>query len=91
LTHKRRQGLLGGAKSNFCFRIGYPYGDVPANKGVFTDIDLQLFFQRKGNVLPVCDQADDYHPGDGVTWILLLDNGEGTALISNTLVIQSTT
>jgi uncharacterized protein len=98
------------------FRIGYPHGDIPANKGVCTDVvirayrrigidlqvevhrdmtaqfhaypnrwglskpdpnidhrrvpNLQVFFQRKGNVLPVSDQADDYHPGDVVTWML---------------------
>lgn len=32
--------------------------------------NLQRFFTRKGESLPVTDQADDYLPGDIVTWML---------------------
>jgi uncharacterized protein len=98
------------------FRIPYPNGDIPAGKGVCTDviirayrklgIDLQqlvhedmqanfdvypkrwglrrtdsnidhrrvpnlmTFFARKGKSLPVTTKADDYRPGDIVTWDL---------------------
>jgi uncharacterized protein YijF (DUF1287 family) len=97
-------------------RIGYPNGDVPANKGVCTDvlirayrkvgIDLQLkvhedmkgafavyprswgmkepdtnidhrrvpnlqtFFRRKGRMLAISNDPDDYRPGDIVSWML---------------------
>lgn len=98
------------------FRIAYPNGDVPAGKGVCTDviirayrkldIDLQkevhedmknnfsrypknwglkttdrnidhrrvpnlmVFFTRNGNALKISSNADDYKPGDIVTWDL---------------------
>ncbi len=98
------------------FRISYPNGDVPADRGVCTDvvirayrklnIDLQkevhedmranfrlypanwgltscdrnidhrrvpnlmTFFSRKGEVLAVTSRAEDYLPGDIVTWDL---------------------
>lgn len=32
--------------------------------------NLQTFFSRHGEVLPVTDQARDYKPGDIVTWML---------------------
>lgn len=32
--------------------------------------NLQVFFQRRGSQLPVTDKADDYRPGDLVTWTL---------------------
>jgi uncharacterized protein len=32
--------------------------------------NLQAFFSRKGEVLPITDQAGDYAPGDLVTWDL---------------------
>lgn len=32
--------------------------------------NLQVFFRRKGRQLPVSDRADDYLPGDLVTWML---------------------
>ena len=32
--------------------------------------NLQTFFSRHGQVLPVTDRADDYRTGDLVTWIL---------------------
>ena len=105
------------------FSIPYPNGDVPANKGVCTDviirayrtlgIDLQkevhedmkgnfhlypknwglkkpdsnidhrrvpnlmTFFTRKGDILLISDNVDDYLPGDIVTW----DLGGGTTHI----------
>lgn len=98
------------------YRIKYPGGDVPKDKGVCTDViirsyrklgidlqkevhedmkanflkypkswglkkpdtnidhrrvpNLQTFFTRKGNVLPVTQNATDYKPGDIVTWML---------------------
>ncbi|HZH92101.1 MAG TPA: DUF1287 domain-containing protein [Pyrinomonadaceae bacterium] len=98
------------------FKLDYPNGDVPPEKGVCTDevirsyralgIDLQkevhedmaanfaryptkfglkttdtnidhrrvpnlrVFFERKGKSLPITDEADDYRPGDIVTWDL---------------------
>ncbi|MGD9367383.1 MAG: DUF1287 domain-containing protein [Desulfobacteraceae bacterium] len=98
------------------FRIGYPNGDIPKNKGVCTDViirayrrigidlqvevhrdmqahfqqypkiwglskpdpnidhrrvpNLQVFFQRKGLVLTASHRAEDYRPGDLVTWML---------------------
>lgn len=98
------------------FRISYPNGDVPADRGVCTDvvirayrklnIDLQkevhedmranfrlypanwgltscdrnidhrrvpnliTFFSRKGEVLAISSRAEDYVPGDIVTWDL---------------------
>ena len=32
--------------------------------------NLQRFFERRGEVLPISRQADDYRPGDLVTWML---------------------
>ena len=32
--------------------------------------NLQVFFRRKGRQLPVSDRAEDYRPGDLVTWML---------------------
>lgn len=32
--------------------------------------NLQVFFQRKGQSLPITNRADDYKPGDLVTWDL---------------------
>ena len=32
--------------------------------------NLQTFFTRHGTVLPVTDKAEDYAPGDIVTWVL---------------------
>jgi uncharacterized protein len=32
--------------------------------------NLQVFFQRKGKILPVTDIVQDYAPGDLVTWML---------------------
>ena len=32
--------------------------------------NLETFFRRKGKVLPVTDDPDDYRPGDLVTWVL---------------------
>jgi uncharacterized protein len=32
--------------------------------------NLQVFFRRKGKELPVSDRAEDYRPGDLVTWRL---------------------
>jgi hypothetical protein len=32
--------------------------------------NLMIFFQRHGETLPLTNQADDYHPGDLVTWDL---------------------
>ena len=32
--------------------------------------NLQVFFRRKGEQLPVSDRAEDYRPGDLVTWML---------------------
>lgn len=32
--------------------------------------NLQVFFRRKGRQLPVSDRAEDYQPGDLVTWML---------------------
>ena len=32
--------------------------------------NFMTFFQRKGIVLPVSDDADDYLPGDMVTWLI---------------------
>jgi uncharacterized protein YijF (DUF1287 family) len=32
--------------------------------------NLQAFFQRKGDVLPITDNPGDYSPGDLVTWML---------------------
>lgn len=32
--------------------------------------NLQVFFKRKGRELPVSDRAEDYRPGDLVTWML---------------------
>ncbi len=98
------------------FKLDYPNGDVPAEKGVCTDevirsyralgIDLQkevhedmaanfsryptkfgltttdtnidhrrvpnlrVFFERKGKSLAITDKAEDYKPGDIVTWDL---------------------
>jgi uncharacterized protein YijF (DUF1287 family) len=98
------------------FNIPYPNGDVPADKGVCTDviirayrklgIDLQqkvhddmqanfkrypktwglqktdsnidhrrvpnlmVYFKRKGEAKPISDNAEDYHPGDIVCWLL---------------------
>lgn len=98
------------------FQIPYPNGDVPAGKGVCTDViirayrklgidlqkevhedmaanfskypkiwglkstdtnidhrrvpNLQVFFSRKGENLPVTTTASDYKPGDIVTWML---------------------
>jgi uncharacterized protein YijF (DUF1287 family) len=96
--------------------LAYPNGDVPADRGVCTDVviramrkagvdlqkevhedmaanfslypkkwglpaadanidhrrvpNLQTFFTRKGKSLPVTAKADDYKPGDLVTWDL---------------------
>src|SRR6516225_4154692 len=36
--------------------------------------NLMVFFQRKGETLPITTRADDYSPGDLVTW----DLGRGT-------------
>ncbi len=33
-------------------------------------LNLQTFFKRKGKVLPVTDDPDDYEAGDLVTWII---------------------
>lgn len=98
------------------FKIPYPNGDIPANKGVCTDVvirayrnvgidlqkevhedmvanfskypkkwglkktdtnidhrrvpNLEFFFSRKGTVLPISNKADDYKPGDIVSWTL---------------------
>ena len=98
------------------FSIAYPNGDVPADKGVCTDVvirayrklgtdlqkevhedmvknfdkypnlwglkrtdknidhrrvpNLMTFFKRKGTVLPITSNADDYKPGDIVAWNL---------------------
>lgn len=35
--------------------------------------NLQVFFSRKGEVLTISKEAEDYNPGDIVTWVL--DNG----------------
>lgn len=99
-------------------RIPYPNGDVPADRGVCTDVivrayrklgidlqkevhvdmkanfskypsqkrwglkstdtnidhrrvpNLQVFFSRKGTVKKITNNADDYKPGDIVTWDL---------------------
>ncbi len=32
--------------------------------------NLQVFFERKGEALPISDRAEDYRPGDLVTWDL---------------------
>ena len=32
--------------------------------------NLQVFFKRKGEQLPITDRAEDYRPGDLVTWML---------------------
>jgi uncharacterized protein len=32
--------------------------------------NLMVFFSRKGEALPITDRAEDYHPGDLVTWDL---------------------
>lgn len=99
------------------YKIDYPMGDIPANKGVCTDVvirsyraqkvdlqelvhedmkwnfrqypqiwslqkpdtnidhrrvpNLQRFFSRKGDSLPVTENATDYQPGDIVAWRLL--------------------
>jgi uncharacterized protein YijF (DUF1287 family) len=101
--------------------IPYPWGDVPADKGVCTDViirsyrslgidlqqavhkdiksnfrrypsqklwghkapdtnidhrrvpNLQTFFERKGQSLPITDRAEDYSPGDIVSWKLPKD------------------
>ena len=98
--------------------IDYPNGDVPANRGVCTDVvirsyralgfdlqqavhedmskafgaypakriwgqnkpdsnidhrrvpNLQTYFQRHGHALSISTNADDYRPGDLVTWML---------------------
>lgn len=98
------------------FVIPYPNGDVPADRGVCTDVvirayrkvdidlqkavhedmkthfglypkkwalskpdpnidhrrvpNLQVFFARKGAVLPISQRSADYVPGDVVTWDL---------------------
>lgn len=100
------------------YRIAYPNGDVPADRGVCTDVvirayrklgidlqkevhedmkvhfgkypsqkrwglkstdrnidhrrvpNLQIFFERKGQVKTITDNSDDYLPGDMVTWDL---------------------
>ncbi len=98
------------------FTIKYPNGDVPATKGVCTDVvirayrklgidlqkevhqdmarhfsaypktwgmnktdtnidhrrvpNLQVFFSRHGESLPVTDNASDYKTGDLVTWLI---------------------
>ena len=113
------------------FVIAYPNGDVPANKGVCTDViirtyrkmgidlqkdvhedmvrnfsiypkdwglkrpdknidhrrvpNLRTFFARKGTSLNPTSNADDYKPGDIVTW----DLGKGIAHIG--IVIKETT
>jgi uncharacterized protein YijF (DUF1287 family) len=41
--------------------------------------NLMVFFSRKGESLPISDQADDYMPGDLVTW----DLGRGLTHIWN--------
>jgi uncharacterized protein YijF (DUF1287 family) len=33
-------------------------------------LNLKAFFQRKGEALPVTSNADDYQPGDIVTWVI---------------------
>jgi len=66
--------------------ISYPNGDVPDNIGVCTDVvirsyrklgidhrrvpNLQAFFSRHGESLEVSSSADNYLPGDLVTWML---------------------
>lgn len=98
------------------FKIGYPNGDVPADKGVCTDVvirayrklgtdlqkevhedmkahfdeypktwglkktdtnidhrrvpNLMKFFERKGTVKPITQNAGDYKPGDIMCWNL---------------------
>lgn len=100
------------------YNIPYPNGDVPADRGVCTDVvirayrklevdlqkevhldmksnfnlypskknwgltrpdtnidhrrvpNLQVFFSRKGTVLPITDDPDDYSAGDIITWKL---------------------
>jgi len=32
--------------------------------------NLRVFFERKGTVLPVTEDADDYKPGDLVAWVI---------------------
>lgn len=113
------------------FAIEYPNGDVPAGKGVCTDviirayrkvgIDLQKevhedmvenfssypqrwglkrtdpnidhrrvpnlmhFFSRHGKVKTLSQRADDYHPGDIVTW----DLGQNTPHIGLVVHLKS--
>jgi len=66
--------------------ISYPNGDVPDNIGVCTDVvirsyrklgidhrrvpNLQAFFSRHGENLEVSSSAENYLPGDLVTWML---------------------
>lgn len=55
------------------------FSDYPANWGLSrpdSNIDhrrvpnLQVFFTREGASLPISEQANDYRPGDLVTWML---------------------
>lgn len=58
-------------KSNFTI-----YPKTWGLRGTDTNIDhrrvpnLQVFFTRKGTSLPMTDKANDYKPGDIVTWML---------------------
>lgn len=54
----------------------YPSKCMWGLKSTDTNIDhrrvpnLRVFFKRHGKSLPISQQADDYQPGDLVTWVL---------------------
>jgi uncharacterized protein YijF (DUF1287 family) len=52
------------------FRIPYPNGDIPANKGVCTDVIIRAYFSRHGTAKETTSHPKDYQPGDIVCWNL---------------------
>ena len=68
------------------------FDDYPAHWGLSkpdSNIDhrrvpnLENFFTRHGDVLPVTDQAEDYRPGDIVTWRLSGSNLPHIGIVSD--------
>jgi hypothetical protein len=51
-------------------REAYPRGRLDTNIDHRRVPNLQVFFSRKGQSLPLTDRAGDYLPGDIVTWKL---------------------
>ena len=51
-------------------RAAYRQGRFDTNIDQRRVPNLQVFFRRRGQSLPITHNADDYLPGDIVTWML---------------------